>query len=233
MLNIHRSTSFRCLADEGAVLALPKGATVYEVRNRRHFQAYGARHALNWYEYALNVGMDILNGSLYFVTECTKTMDWGIAVFYARQRADGYLRFIFDRESYRWRRQGKVEARVGSKSADNIDYNTGEPNQCVFLRGYKIMLRQDIWDKLKSATTPQDGQISPFAGTISHDSSHRTSDSQTDFFYQSLNHNRSNMGPSQTVDTLEDFFSPQASVRIVSSILLYVVDLIISCTHPI
>ncbi|KAF8731068.1 hypothetical protein AX14_005236, partial [Amanita brunnescens Koide BX004] len=146
------STDFRCSEDEGAVLALPKGATVYEVRNRHDFQTYAARHAVSWYEYAFKIGMDIFNGSLYFVTECTKTTDWGIAVFYARQAADDYLRFIFDRESYQWKRQGKVEARVGSKSGDKFDCNIGEPNQCAFLRGYKMMLRQDIWGKIKFAT---------------------------------------------------------------------------------
>ena len=188
LLNIYRFAAFRWSADEGAVLALPKGATVYEVRNRREFQTYAARHAISWYEYTLSVGMDILNGSLYFVTESTKSMDWGIAVFYARPTADHYLRFIFDGESYRWVRRGKVEARVGSKSTDNFDCDrdTGEPNQCVFLRGYKIRLRQDIWDKLNSATVvkSQDRHSSSFTRATGHDSSHGTSGSQTDSFPQ-------------------------------------------------
>jgi hypothetical protein len=197
LLNIYRSTAFRCSADEGAVLALPKGATVYEVRNRREFQTYAARHAISWYNYALNVGMDISNGSLYFVTESTKSMDWGIAVFYAQPTADHFLRFVLKGESYRWVRRGKVEARVGSKSTDGFDCDTGEPNQCVFLRGYKIMLRQDIWDKLNSATVvkSQDGHSS-FTRATSHDSSHGTSGSQPDSFHQSSSHKSSMPGPS-------------------------------------
>ena len=170
---------------------------VYEVRNRHDFQTYAARHAVRWYEYALNVGMDVSNGSLYFVTESTKSMDWGIAVFYARSTTDDYLRFIFDRESYRWKRRGKVEARVGSKSTDKFDCDAGEPNQCVFLRGYKIMLRQDIWDKLKSAlvVTSQDGQSSSFTTTFSHGSSYRMQGSQTDSLHHS-SHNSGMPGPS-------------------------------------
>ena len=177
---------------------MPNGAIVYEVRNRRDFQIYAARHAVSWYEYALNLGMEISSGSLYFVTECTKSVDWGIGVFYARQTADDYLRFIFDRESYRWKHQGKVEARVGSKSSDQFDCNAEEPNQCVFLRGYKIMLRQDIWEELQSATAviSQDGQSSSFTTTSSHDSSRRTSGSRTDSCYQSSSHNSSMPGPS-------------------------------------
>ena len=145
------------------------------------------------------VGMDVLNGSLYFVTESTKSMDWGIAVFYAQPTAEHYLRFIVDGETYRWVRRGKVEARVGSKSTDDFDCDSGEPNQCVFLRGYKIMLRQDIWDKLNGATVvkSQDGHSSSCTrATYSHDSSHGASGSQTDSFHQSPSHESSMPGPS-------------------------------------
>ena len=205
-LNIHRSTAFRCLDDEGAVLALPKGATVYEVRNRRDFQTYAARYAVSWYEYMFNAGMDISNGSLYFVTESTKSMDWGIAVFYAQPTADDYLRFIFDQESCQWKRRGKVEARVGSQSMDKFDCDTGGPNQCVFLRGYKIMLRQDIWNKLNSTTvvTSQDGHFSlSFTGAIIHDSSHGASGSQTESFHQSSSHNSGMPGLSHYTRVLQ------------------------------
>ncbi|KAF8347295.1 hypothetical protein F5887DRAFT_882176, partial [Amanita rubescens] len=75
------SSAFQC-STKGAVLALPMGATVYEAMNVRHFQAHAARHAARWYKYALNEGgRDISNGSLYLVTECTKSMKWGISVF--------------------------------------------------------------------------------------------------------------------------------------------------------
>ena len=194
---IYRSAAFKCLEDNGAVLSLPKGAIVYEERNRRNFQIYAARHAVSWYEYMLNAGMDVSNGSLYFVTECTKSMDWGIAVFYARSTPDDHLQFIFDQESYRWKRRGKVEARVGPKST--FDRDTEEPNQCVFLRGYKIMLRQDIWDQLIGAiaVTSEDGQASPsITRTISNTSSHGTSGNQFDSCHQSSSHNPSTPGPS-------------------------------------
>ena len=142
MLNIYRSTAFRCSADERTVLALPKGATVCEVRNRRESQTFAARHAIRWYKYMLDVGMDVSNGSLYFVTEY-EAHGLGHCSFLCKADNRPLPCFICDGESYQWARRGKVEAIVGLKSMDNFDCDTGEPNQCVFLRSYKIMLRQD------------------------------------------------------------------------------------------
>ncbi|KAF8717162.1 hypothetical protein AX14_012202 [Amanita brunnescens Koide BX004] len=141
--------AFQCLAAEGAVLVLHEGATAYEAVNMIDFERHASRHAISWYEYALNTGRNLSNGSLDFVTECIKSANWGIAVFYARPDADGYLRFIVNEGSYRWQRRGKVEARVGPSPTD-ISASDGERirSQCVFLHGYKIMLRSDILEKL-------------------------------------------------------------------------------------
>lgn len=188
---ISRNRTFQCSADEGALLALPKGATLYDAGNRANLLAHVSRYALSWYEDALNNGVDIFNGSLYFVTECTKCTDWGIAVFYGPSTANHSLRFTSNGESYGWDSRGKVDARIGSKSTDTTvpDGELGEPNQCVFLSGFKIMLRLDMWKNLKSATsvTSQDGgSSSPQTSRTTTDSTnYGTSDSKTDSFYQS------------------------------------------------
>jgi hypothetical protein len=171
---------------------LPKGATVYEAENRVNFQTHASRHALSWYEYVLNDGVDISNGSVYFVTECTKSMDWGIAVFYARSMPNHNLRLIFDGGSYQWDYRGKVEARTGSKSTDITVSNGGDPNQCVFLGGYKIMLRPDIWEKLKGATivTSQDGGWSSPETSRNYSTNYGTLVIQADPFSQSRSDNR-------------------------------------------
>lgn len=193
---ISRHPTFQCSADEGALLALPKGATVYEAGNRANFLAHVSRYALSWYEYVLNRGVHICNGSLYFVTECTKCMDWGIAVFYGPSTANHNLRFISDGESYQWDSRGKVDTRTGSKSTDTTvsDSVVGEPNQCVFLGGFKIMLRSDIWAKLKSATSvaSQDGGSSrqQTSRATADSTNYGTSGSTTDPFYQSTSDNR-------------------------------------------
>ena len=181
-----RPRTFQCSSDKGAVLALPKGASVYGAGDMHKFETHASLHALRWYEEALNNGIKLSNGSVYFVTECTKSMDWGIAVFYAPSGANHGLRFIVDGESYRWNYRGKVEAKIGSQSTDRIVSDGREPNQCVFLRGYKIMLRSDIWAKVTMATNvtsqPEGGGL-PSAQTSSYSG---TSGSQTDSFLQSI-----------------------------------------------
>lgn len=195
--SLSRHPNFQCLSDAGAVLALQKGAIVYEAHNRADLQAHASRHALNWYEHVLNDGVDISNGSVYFVTECTKSVDWGIAVFYARSAAYHGLRFTFDGESHQWDYRGKVEARTASNSADITVSNGGEPNQCVFLGGFKIMLRPEIWNKLKMASSQYGGLSSSQTSGTGHSINHGTSGSRTDTYYQSTSDNRNTSGPSQ------------------------------------
>lgn len=48
--------TFQYSASEGAVLALPTGATIYEAVNARHFETHAARHGASWYEYVLKEG---------------------------------------------------------------------------------------------------------------------------------------------------------------------------------
>ena len=160
------------------------GATVYEARNIFDFQQLAARHAINWYRYMFYKGRDDPNGSLYFVTECTKSINWGHAVFYAHPIHSDYLRLTFDQESCQWESQGKVDARTGPK-AKYIVGSDEEPNQCVFIRGYKIMLRQDVWAKLKStvmAVPSPDGGFSslPSTGMSNHSPHHGMSGNQAE-----------------------------------------------------
>lgn len=151
--------------------------------NRRHFQRHAARCAASWYKYALNeCGRDISNGSLYFVTECIKSKNWGIAVFYEDAVANNEHRAIFDSEMCHWEYRGKTDARVGPKQEDVVLLDDDEPNQCVFLRGFKIMLRPDIWDKLNAIDVAcQDGEPSspPSTGTTTHSPMHGMASSQT------------------------------------------------------
>ncbi|KAF8736465.1 hypothetical protein AX14_000263 [Amanita brunnescens Koide BX004] len=117
--------TFQCLSDEGAVLALPKDAIICEARNRANSQMRASHHAL-----------------IYFITECTKSVDWGIAV-YARSKVNHNMIEI---NRYNCRRAGPKPMRV--------------------LACYNIILRPNIWDKLKTG--------------------HLTSGSQTDLFDQSI-----------------------------------------------
>lgn len=180
----HRSPEFQCSAAEGAVLVLPQGATLYQAMNRLHFQNHASRHAISWYRYMLNNGRDSANGSLYLVTECIKSMNWGISVFYSLPTTNSSLRFIFNEGQCLWYSRGKIEARAGPERGDITISEEEEPNQCVFVRGYKIMLRSDIWDKMRSAVdvTSQDGEFSspPSIRATSHSPSYKASGNQLD-----------------------------------------------------
>ncbi|KAF8336673.1 hypothetical protein F5887DRAFT_987264 [Amanita rubescens] len=182
------SSAFQC-STKGAILALPTGATVYEARNIRQLGRQAARCAASWYEYALNEGgRDVSNGSLYFVTECTKSKNWGIAVFYGNAVANNDHRAIFDSETCQWKYRGKTDARVGPKPKDIVLLDDDEPNQCVFLRGFKIMLRPDIWDKLNAIdVTCQDGVSPPppSTRTTTRSRTHKMESSQTYLLHQS------------------------------------------------
>lgn len=153
--------AYECSGPEGAVLELPKGAMLFEATNRCPFQDLAARHALNWYKYMfIDKARDANNGSLYLVTGCVKAKEWGIAVFDRPSSSQDYLRFVADASphehdddaSYSWEMMGAVIAKIVPNTDDDDDdviTNDGEEhNQCLFLRGYKIMLREQIWNLL-------------------------------------------------------------------------------------
>lgn len=157
--------------------------------NKLHFQRHAARHAISWYEYMLNKGRDVTNGSLYFVTDCIKSANWGIATFYGSPAANDYLHLIFDQRSCRWECLGKVEARDGPRSTDVVASDGREPNQCVFLRGYKMMLQPHIWDKLRSTIV-----VGSQSGESTRDSqSHGTSSGRTNLSHQRSSDDSSTM----------------------------------------
>ena len=176
--------------------------------NVRHFQAHAARHAARWYKYALNEGgRDVSNGSLYLVTECTKSINWGISVFYANAKAKNDRHLMFDKGSCQWEiYRDKVDARVGPRPTDIILSDNDEPNQCVFLRGIKIMLRPDIWDELNGVIDVrcQDGEspYPPFTRTTTRPSSHQISGGKTDL---SPSGDRNASGPS---------YNPRLQIRL-------------------
>ncbi|KIL62142.1 hypothetical protein M378DRAFT_166125 [Amanita muscaria Koide BX008] len=145
-----RSGEYICEGSEGAVLELPKGAIQDEAMNTRPFEQLAARHGVQWYKYIMNRGRGISNGSLYLITSVTKSAQWGIAVF-DRPCAPGQG-LKFDKKSFL--HFGKSTSKYRWKGSDTFPTKVSNPdqgdaaNQCVFVRGYKIMIRQDIFDNL-------------------------------------------------------------------------------------
>ncbi|KIL70871.1 hypothetical protein M378DRAFT_66153 [Amanita muscaria Koide BX008] len=145
---------YKCSGPEGAILELPDGATLLEARDKLSFKELASRHAEKWYKYTImNRHRDTPNGSLYLVTSCIKCTHWGIAVFDRPSASQDYLQFV-DNEvltitnqnlhlRHHWSGSGAFITKVTRDS--DIPDDDG-PNQCIFLRGYKIMLRKDVWD---------------------------------------------------------------------------------------
>ncbi|KAF9255594.1 hypothetical protein L218DRAFT_937495 [Marasmius fiardii PR-910] len=66
----------------GAVIIPPKGVKSRDCETRRYFRDYAMRNAIGWYEFIReNLGMEIGNGSIYFITGYDKTDCWENAVF--------------------------------------------------------------------------------------------------------------------------------------------------------
>ena len=148
-----RYTTYNCLETEGAVLELPLGATRFEARNIRGFKRLASLCAENWYKYAIvDRGREISNGSLYLVTACVKCKHCGIAVFHSPPAPEDYIRFTSEstpRAKYGWEGSASIIGKI-CPHAELANATESEQNQCIFLRGFKIMLSQDVWNSVAS-----------------------------------------------------------------------------------
>jgi len=160
---------------------LPEGGTLFHAKNGSHYEAMAAQHAVSWYK-SIRKQIDVPNGSLWLVTGCMKSKSWGIAAF---SRPDD-LCFIpsWWSNGYYWQPAKPEVARGGPTSKD---LPKGLTNQCTFIQGYRIMLREDV----------HDSNFKPRIGVPSEEG--RTSNVIREQLHQTLNpgiHNQSSMDPS-------------------------------------
>ncbi|KIL56465.1 hypothetical protein M378DRAFT_89246 [Amanita muscaria Koide BX008] len=171
---------YTCSGPEGGVLELPLGATRFEAKNKATFKRLATRHAENWYRYTnLTKDRDAPNGSLYIVTSCIKCTDWGIAVFDRPSESQDYLRLETGRSNYSWQGSGAYIAKVAPNLGSADSDAAGIPNQCIFLRGYKIMLPEDTWDNITNSqfTGTSSVTVSPTSSSGNKSESPRQGDS--------------------------------------------------------
>ncbi|KIL58041.1 hypothetical protein M378DRAFT_346021 [Amanita muscaria Koide BX008] len=135
------SGEYICKGPVGAILVLPEGGIQDEAIDIGWFEDLAKLHGVEWYKYTMSRGRSISNVSLYLITSFTKCAQWGIGVFDRPCDPGQGLRFVSS--PFGWK--GSSGAAI-TKVADPKQGDTA--NQCVFLRGYKIMIRQDIFDKL-------------------------------------------------------------------------------------
>ena len=143
---------FNSSASEGAILVLPEGTDQHNLRNHLVFQREALRNGKTWYDFAVKkLGRTMISpDSLYLITGHHKTRSWSLAAFHSVNET-----FHFNAQftaanivngnvtaTYTWQMTSAVPCRVGPDPYD------GSKNQTVFVRGYKIAIRESIFRAL-------------------------------------------------------------------------------------
>ncbi|KAF7980582.1 hypothetical protein HWV62_37763 [Athelia sp. TMB] len=175
---------------EAAVLNMPDGASSVDYRGLKELRSYAIRNGESWYEFINGtLGLEAPNGSLYLVTGCDKSTTWGIAaVSHGSSSNTIALRFTTAQVvqaaasySYSWETHCPAFVRTGP------DLRKDEPlpqNQCLFVRGLKIRVRENaVARQVKGAIrvdSTQNMQPSSVSSTRKSGSSQSGSSGQQD-----------------------------------------------------
>jgi hypothetical protein len=156
--SISAGYSFTSASSEAAILTLPEGASREDVLCINKFRRHAIENVIHWYEFVNGVlGREAPNGSLYLVTGCDKSITWGIASVARVTEANALsLKFTAARLieanaecTYSWETYCPATVRIGP------DLHSGPArlqNQCNFLRGFKLTLREGPMAALKGHT---------------------------------------------------------------------------------
>ena len=109
----------------------------------------------------INRAMDTHSKSLCIITACIKCNEWAIALFDGPSTPENYLEFITDstasdhhrsRPPFDWKKSGPILTKVSPITRNAIVVNAmdEEPNQCIFVRGYQIILSDDAWTRIRA-----------------------------------------------------------------------------------
>ncbi|KAK0446196.1 hypothetical protein EV421DRAFT_257364 [Armillaria borealis] len=137
---------------EAAILMLPDGGNRYDTRHRSLFEKYAYENALSWYEYVNSfdhLAQSAPNGSLYLVTGCDKARSWMTAAATCPSKSHTI--------SVKFAIGAIMEGRIAlhtSWSTPHVEADTRvcpdypdpmpqQDNQCVFMRGITITVREN------------------------------------------------------------------------------------------
>jgi hypothetical protein len=126
---------------------LPEGGIFFHARDKRHYRKLAAQQAESWYKHIM-AQRDAPNGALCLVTGCLKTKKWGITTFDQPSEAHDVIftsKFLSPDEYY-WKPAIPNVTKIGPVSGD---ISRELWNQCTFICGYRIMLRQDVYKELE------------------------------------------------------------------------------------
>lgn len=146
---------------------LPEGAGRSNYRNRNAFYEYAANNAKSWYDFVNgSLGRMVSEaGSLYLITGYDKTTAWEAAAFSdPSQEHNVSIKFTagpFGDGKLRMTRSAGTQSDVSSRSSN--PFNTAN-NQAVFIRGFKISLRQGWKSMLRGAV-----KVTNFGTTAEND----------------------------------------------------------------
>ncbi|KIK66611.1 hypothetical protein GYMLUDRAFT_157344 [Collybiopsis luxurians FD-317 M1] len=127
----------------GAVLMLPNGASRVDYQDLAGLRKYIVANAESWYQFMnASLGLEAQNGSLYLITGYDKTCAWEVAAF-----SDPEQRRII---SLKFTANGLGDGRLHmthssvmhSSLSRRSHLGSETQNQAVFIRGFKIRLRQ-------------------------------------------------------------------------------------------
>lgn len=130
---------------------MPDGAMSEDYSNEAAIRRCSIKNAMSWYEFINGeLGREAPNGSLYVVTGCDKSTSWGIATVAEGSSSQALsLQFtavklgISANYACSWSTTGGAIVR-NSIAADLGEGVEQTQNQCLFVRGYKIMIREGL-----------------------------------------------------------------------------------------
>jgi hypothetical protein len=145
------SYNFTCLPTEGAALILPDGAVRKDIRFRREIFKFAKKHGVSWFKH-VHETLGLLEDDaepLYLVTGVDKCSNWCLASYSDIVRDAGMtLRFTPTEltanpaiRPYSCSRSGPITPRICPSFTDD-----GTKNQTVFIRGYRMLWRQNLPD---------------------------------------------------------------------------------------
>jgi hypothetical protein len=156
---VSASISFTSSSSKFGLLCLPHGSDASDLASLGIFHDIALRNGSAWYDHvngASGFNRMTVNGSLYLVTGCDKSSSWGVAsfssasgqceislTFSACQVIEGNVSV-----AYSWERPGTVAVRESQRC--NVDVAPRKKNQCSFIRGFKITVREGPLSKLKN-----------------------------------------------------------------------------------
>jgi len=145
---------------------MPVGSNSEDLGNVRIFRQYAARHAENWYRFALGVrGRAAKNGDIRLVTGYDKTKAWGMATFSNSTTQTNLAFRSKEGQTYVWDYSGMAEVRAGPDEKETERLQNGDPlqagelyeNQCLFVRSLNVTLQASVWEKLEAHLDGQAG----------------------------------------------------------------------------